>query len=87
MADRNSDPDHSFDLALRRPARLKRALISSQRAGGPRTAGSALCLDPQAIAGSLKSIELAGALKARARDRGSSAVNPPDNMATHHAVS
>src|SRR3954447_15586671 len=67
VADRNSDPDHSFDLALRRPARLKRALINSQRAGGPGTAGSALCLNPQAIAGSLKSIESVGALKARAR--------------------
>ena len=26
VADRNPDPDHPFDLALRRPARLKRAL-------------------------------------------------------------
>jgi len=46
MADRNPDPDHPFDLALRRPARLKRALNGFQQAGSPRTAGFVLSSRP-----------------------------------------
>jgi hypothetical protein len=89
VADRNSDPDHSFDLALRRPARLKHTL--NQISASRQSSGGRLCAvvstPKQAIVGSLKSIELVERSKARARIAGSYAVNAPDEMAAHHAVS
>ena len=75
LADRNSDPDHSFDLALRRPARLKHTLnqISESNLSEPAVLGrpALRCgLDPQTSDRGFAQINrVGGAIKSESADR------------------